>query len=811
MSILGEALGIDPQAFNRGAENQIKLQQLQRIEQERLDRMKLKSPMIDRTVNVGSAPVFDSSGYGSPQIGVVPPREEVKVETLPSKIELDSTSSVDGNVTGNQTIAVPDKVELKVPDYDPTAELDMSKIGVSKTPDITQIDQESSQFLQSLDSLFAKSDFAKILNKIQSRIAIGYGDMLAGSPAGRAWGWFTDSPSEAAKRADSKAALDWFQSEDALKYFSQNPKELTGAAADPIGFHKTFIADAPNRAKLKVYKESKDVTDGIITARTNDFNVGLSTPQSMFVGSVADAVGFDKYFALSVLAMESDYGRTTKTQEVELKDGTKVTISGSMQVSKGTFDQMKAWYSNPANIKEYNITLEAQKFASALDFNNPEHQMVAGILYLKYGEYIGIPRNLLAAGYQGGMETVRDLKRPVNADDGTVTNTDYNRAVVNIYNNMLLAFPPDANKTTTTAGLKTDTSAGTSTVADSNVTEAQSSNTSNTAKASENVSSLQTIDTVDQIVKDTDKALGGIISDTTANSDGSSAGSNVFSTAMYLADPSKAGQDTKYVLETREQAVRIVNRLNQKAAEYARFAEVARLNGNFESYEKYLNLADETEANALTARASVSQVDQKLLYLQGMQGLNDLKFGNTNKAAMVWSMYSGRDVRIIPRTDEKFNITIDGEYYKTGVSEAELSQELQLTFDSNFRANMQKMAGEKSMKLFEAGIDIQKELQKQQAIMIKEIKVQEVKDKAAILLESIKQANGEFKAIGDGSGRGTVVLNGTLYLFDPNVLTKGPDGIEVIKPQLKPLTPPAVTSNATGNAYVSALNNNKGG
>ena len=810
MSFLGEALGIDPQAFNRGAENQIKLQQLQRIEQERLDRMKLDSPMIDRTVNVGSAPVFDSSGYGSPQIGVVE-TPKVEVENLPSKIDLDSTSSADGNVTGNQTVAVPDQVELKVPDYDPTAELDMSKIGVSKTPDITQIDQESSQFLQSLDGLFARSDFASILSSIQTRIATGYGDMLAGSPAGRAWGWFTDSPSEAAKRADSKAALDWFQSEDAKKYFAQNPNELTGAAADPIGFHKTFIADAPNRAKLKLFKESKDKADGIITARTNDFNKGLSTPQSMFVGSVADAVGFDKYFALSVLAMESDYGRTNKTQKVKLKDGTEVTISGAMQVSEGTFDQMKAWYSNPANIKKYNITLEAQKFASALDFNNPEHQMVAGVLYLKYGEYIGIPRNLLAAGYQGGMETVRDLKRPVNADDGRVTNTDYNRAVVNIYNNMLLAFPPDAKKTTT-AGLKTDTSAGTSTVTDSNVTEAQSTNTSNTAKASENVSSLQTIDTeVGQIVKDTDQALGGVISNTTANSDGSPAGSNVFSTAMYLADPSKAGQDTKYVLETREQAVRVVNRLNQKAAEYARFAEVARLNGNFESYEKYLNLADETEANALKARASVSQVDQKLLYLQGMQGLNDLKFGNTNKAAMVWSMYSGRDVRIIPRTDEKFNITIDGEYYKTGVSEAELSQELQLTFDSTFRANMQKMAGEKSMKLFEAGIDIQKELQKQQAIMIKEIKVQQVKDKAAILLESIKQANGEFKAIGDGSGRGTVVLNGTLYLFDPNVLTKGPDGTEVIQPQLKPLTPPAVTSNATGNAYVSALNNNKGG
>ena len=359
--------------------------------------------------------------------------------------------------------------------------------------------------------------------------------------------------------------------------------------------------------------------------------------------------------------------------------------------------------------------------------------------------------------------------------------------------------------TTTTDADKKDTKKTTGTEV---VTEAQSTNTGNTAKATENVSSLQTIDDeVDKLVKDTNTALFG---NETVNNDGSSAGSNsIFNDAMYLADPSKAGQDTKYVLETRKQAARVVERFNRRAAEFARFAEIARLNGNFDSYEKYIDLADDAETKALTARASIAQVDQKLLYLQAMQGLNDLKFGNTAKAAMVWSMYSGRDVRIIPRTDGKFNITVDGEYYKTDVTESALVQELRLTFDSSFRDAMSKLAGEKSMKLFEAGIDIQKELQKQQAIMIKEIKVEALKQKAAILLETIKQANGEFKAIGDGSGRGTVVLNGTLYLFDPNSVTKGPDGKEVIQPQLKPMTPPAVAV-GSGNAYIDALNNNKG-
>ena len=608
MSILGEALGIDPQAFNRGAENQIKLQQLQRIEQERLDRMKLKSPMVDRTVGIGSAPTFDSSDYGSPMVGVVPPREEIKVETLPPIVTDDKTGADSRVGFGDLTTddkkdeVVTTKVEEPV---DP-----MANIGISGTVDITQVDPESSAFVQDIQKLLANSDFNKLFNRLGDRAALGYGDRLAGSIAGRIKGYFTDNPAEALERSKSAEAAKWFRSKEARQHFQKYPNQLTAAAIDPTGWYQE-------------YKTAKGTT----------------------------------------IATTADTGK-------------------------------------------------------------------------------------------------KDTKKTTDAEV---------------------------------------------------VTEAQSANTGNTAKATENVSSLQTTDDeVDQIVKDTNQALGGVISTEVVNSDGSSAGSNnIFNDAIYLANPSKAGQDTKYVLETRKQAARVVERFNQRAAEFARFAEIARLNGNFDSYEKYINLADDAETKALTARASIAQVDQKLLYLQAMQGLNDLKFGNTAKAAMVWSMYSGRDVRIIPRTDGKFNITVDGEYYKTDVTESALVQELRLTFDSNFRDAMNKLAGQKSMKLFEAGIDIQKELQKQQAIMIKEIKVQQVKDQAAILLETIKQANGEFKAIGDGSGRGTVVLNGTLYLFDPNTVTKGPDGKDIIKPQLKPMVPPAVAV-GSGNAYVDALNNNKG-
>ena len=69
--------------------------------------------------------------------------------------------------------------------------------------------------------------------------------------------------------------------------------------------------------------------------------------------------------------------------------------------------------------------------------------------------------------------------------------------------------------------------------------------------------------------------------------------------------------------------------------------------------------------------------------------------------------------------------------------------------------------------------------------MIKEIKVEELKQKAAVFLETIKQANGEFKATGRGDGTGTVVIIGTLY-FNPQTKMMGPDGKETFEPQLQP-------------------------
>ena len=694
----------------------------------------------------------------------------------------------------------------------------MSKVGVSKTPDITQIDQESSQFIQSLDKLFADGDFQAIMSKIQTRIATGYGDMLAGSPAGRTWGWFTDSPDEAAKRKDSKSALDWFQSDEARRYFEQNPNELTGAAADPIGFHKTFIADAPARKEIKINEESKEKADTLILNVTNNFAEGLSTSTSVDVSQMSDLLGLDKFMALSVLGVESDFGRN-------LSDAG-AGAQGAMQVMPGTFDQMKAWYTNPDNIKKYNISPRIVDIAKRLNPKSAQMQTMAGLMYLKYGEYIGVPKNLLAAGYQGGMETVLKNGKPSSANDGNLTNSDYNRAVVEVYNSMVTQFggtvtqnnneTADLTTDNKVAGVVTDdtktTNAGvdTSTLIEGAITndiekqkadkffadEAKSDNTTNTAVASENVSSLEITvpvgDLVNQKVSSNDSNI--------TNGDTEKEG-EVNSPAIYIENPSKVGFDMQQAQKTREEAVRAFNLVNRQVADYQRLAEIYRVSGSMDKYFEYKSLAEQAYSNALASRDAVTKLDNSMVYLQGMQGLNDLRFGNnTNRLSQVWSMYSGRDVRVVPRSDGLFNIMMDGETISEGVSQRDVGHLAQLQFDSSYRETVKTAASERSSKLFDQSLDVNME----QVKMLNELTIEKYKANAANMLETIKQMGAEFKAIGDGSGKGIVQKGGEIYLFDPMMEYTKPNSDEKeYRPGLKKLSMGEATALLSGNAYAN--------
>jgi len=118
--------------------------------------------------------------------------------------------------------------------------LKSSSIGTKDTPNITQIDPESSEFAQDIQKLFANSDFDTLFRKIGQRAATGYGDALAGSPAGKIYGYFFDNPKQAKERSKSAEASSWFRSNEARNYFIKNPDQLSEAAIDPTGWYKKF-------------------------------------------------------------------------------------------------------------------------------------------------------------------------------------------------------------------------------------------------------------------------------------------------------------------------------------------------------------------------------------------------------------------------------------------------------------------------------------------------------------------------------------------------------------------------------------------
>ena len=112
--------------------------------------------------------------------------------------------------------------------------------------------------------------------------------------------------------------------------------------------------------------------------------------------------------------------------------------------------------------------------------------------------------------------------------------------------------------------------------------------------------------------------------------------------------------------------------------------QVSRIGGTDEaSYNKLMNASTELMAKAQTMQQAgaleAKKAENKIMYLQGMQGLQDLANGSVNRAAAVWSEYSGMDIRINPRSDGKYDITLNGKPYRLDFSTLVTHYSLRLT------------------------------------------------------------------------------------------------------------------------------------
>jgi len=410
--------------------------------------------------------------------------------------------------------------------------------------------------------------------------------------------------------------------------------------------------------------------------------------------------------------------------------------------------------------------------------------------------------NLLGAGYQGGMGSVRDRGTPTTANDGTLTNTDYNRAIINIYNKIL---EKTGGTTITTTNNKpfqnnqatSGTTGSTTTTQNNNLTaglitdvqtdtSGQSTNTGNQGTASGDVSSLKDVGQVG-VDDGTQTEPKDNIPETKTEPK---------PPAFYQKDPSATGFELRNFLEERELIINQTNQtvsiLAQRSDYFRRLAEVSRIGGTDEdSYNKLLNQSTELMAKATDARnkgaLEAKKAENKIMYLQGMQALSDLNKGSVDRAAMVWSQYSGLDIRINPRSDGKYDITIGGKPYKT-MDYKQLSDTLRLAFDQGYRGSQAKLRGDMAMKEYETQLEILKQQYKDMGENYRKRLEAQFK-----LLEKRYETDNKVTVTNTGDG-GVIIQEGTQTYMLVEQKTIGTNGEEVYSYIKQPVTSPTNTN-----------------
>ena len=635
------------------------------------------------------------------------------------------------------SLADSNKGFLQLPNFDPNAK-NIDNVGKSGTPDIRQIDGESSKFLQSIQKLLANNDFTAILSKIKVRAAVGYGDRLAGSPWGKFKGYFTDSPKQALERSKSAEASNWFQSKEALTYFKQNTEELTEAAIDPTGWYNKFKADAPVRDSKLSFEESTSRTDKLITNVLNAAPNGLRSEAAAEVRALASQIGVNENLALAILGVESAWGANAKTSSAGAQS--------ALQVTDVAYKQIKEWFPNnktASNIPDHIIQL-VNSLPADYSKASPSDLVAAGVLYMKYGQYLGVPDNLIGAGYQGGMEGTAKRQSPSEIDDTNIYNSDYNRAVIEIYNKL-------AGAPTQTAGVSTGPISSGSITEDVSVdTSAQASTTGDIDTASGDVSSLATVTAGEE-----QPALGA----------GSTSGSPTTTTAgLFLEGTPQANEDINTAVGQYDR-VKI-----QSERDLALLWKIAQIHAASGDLGKYQETVATIQTKRNNAEETLAAYDQGINTLWGNQALSDLSDGSTATAAWYLSKKLNRNYMIYPRTDGLYDIEIDNKPYTT-IDFNSLSHEIRSSFDSNYLSAIQAQATEFAKLDKEA----QLEIIKQQWI-----------DNGQILQEKLKAA------LGKGKGQVVTTADGfTYFQYEDGrastmmeVKQEGPNGEEIISYQI---------------------------
>jgi hypothetical protein len=210
---------------------------------------------------------------------------------------------------------------------------------------------------------------------------------------------------------------------------------------------------------------------------------------------------------------------------------------------------------------------------------------------------------------------------------------------------------------------------------------------------------------------------------------------------FYLSNPNATSRDTRVALQNRQ--------------ELARMADMYRRAG----------MGNEFTA----ARLKLIELDNSLIYLQGMQGLQELALANDpRRLAAVWSDYAGVPVQLQPQTDGSFNILVNGRVTQRGVARGAVIDAARSSFDKQYVQTQSAAAAEQATEYFKSQLRMTEEAAKASAKFVADVQLKLLEGQNAQATEMVKQMdpNGKITMLPDGSGQAILQVQGQTLLID---------------------------------------------
>jgi len=233
---------------------------------------------------------------------------------------------------------------------------------------------------------------------------------------------------------------------------------------------------------------------------------------------------------------------------------------------------------------------------------------------------------------------------------------------------------------------------------------------------------------------------------------------------FYLANPNATSRDVRIAMQNRQ--------------ELARMADMYRRAG----------MGNEFTA----ARLKVVELDNSLMFLQGMQGLQELALANDpRRLAAVWSDYAGVPVQLQPQTNGTFNVVVNGRVTQRGVARSAIIDAARSSFDKQYVTTQAEAQAEMNTEFFKSQLRMTEEAAKTAAKFAADVQLKLLEGDNARATEMIKQMdpNGKITMLPDGSGQAILQVQGQTLLIDKGgVQIEGaPEGM-VSGPSARPIT-----------------------